>query len=473
MNMLAIDQAGQAQPLRANKPVDYKHRSFMVVDDQSSARQSLRLCIQNMGGGKVLFGTNYNDALFRLKNGYQPDVVLLDYNLEGGRDGQQLFEQMRKGGLIQEETIVMMVTAERAYENVVAIVELVPDDYVLKPFTPERLRLRLDRIVAKKDFLQPYYRRKQQKDLHGALQALETLIAQPASERYYFDLLRLRAELLLDLADYSQAIQTYQQILAQHQFPWAKVGLARALARENRHSEARSLLEEITRDYPHYFNAFDLHATICKEQGDYQTSQDILVEVSGRTPRNYDRKRQLVEVAMLNGDHATARAVMQDILQNSLLEGDEAVAAHLNLARICLQAGESLQAAETLAAIPERMLTQLDDQTRLSLIALRAAADPNAAAQAFSRERVALYNLREPPIELGLDAVRAALATYDLDLATRISRNLLLNKHTRKAFNGLLAIFAAVGQESALREVQRQVGRQIAKEASRTDALRG
>ena len=46
----------------------------------------------------------------------------------------------------------MMVTGEQSYEQVVSAVELVPDDYIIKPFSPDKLVLRLDRIMAKKEF---------------------------------------------------------------------------------------------------------------------------------------------------------------------------------------------------------------------------------------------------------------------------------------------------------------------------------
>ena len=41
----------------------------------------------------------------------------------------------------------MMVTAERTYDRVMSAAELAPDDYLVKPFTEETLRLRLVRAA--------------------------------------------------------------------------------------------------------------------------------------------------------------------------------------------------------------------------------------------------------------------------------------------------------------------------------------
>ena len=46
--------------------------------------------------------------------------------------------------MIKSATIFMMVTAERSYEKVVSAVELAPDDYLIKPFSGEVLRTRLE-----------------------------------------------------------------------------------------------------------------------------------------------------------------------------------------------------------------------------------------------------------------------------------------------------------------------------------------
>jgi hypothetical protein len=57
----------------------------------------------------------------------QFDLVLCEYDLEGGQDGQQLLEDLRHHKLISLATMFFMVTAEGDYGKVVSAAELAPD----------------------------------------------------------------------------------------------------------------------------------------------------------------------------------------------------------------------------------------------------------------------------------------------------------------------------------------------------------
>jgi len=109
---------------------DFKNYRFMVIDDQPLVRQSLRSIIQTMGGFIVEMAQGYTDAINKIR-ATPPDVILCDYMMGAGRTGQQLLEEVRRNAHIPEEAIFLMVTGEQAYEQVVACVELIPDDYVL------------------------------------------------------------------------------------------------------------------------------------------------------------------------------------------------------------------------------------------------------------------------------------------------------------------------------------------------------
>ena len=298
----------------------YAKKRFLVIDDQPQARDALRTIAQTIGAFAVEFATNYQDAIYRIRNNV-PDIILCDYVLGEGRSGQQLLEELRRFNLLADESIFMMVTGEQSYEQVVSAVELVPDDYIIKPFSPDKLVLRLDRIMAKKAFFKEYYQEKRKKEYAAALAILEAQRNSEAGRPYRFEILRQRAEVLLNSGDSEGAEQAYRGILENYEFPWARAGVARSLHRQNKLSEARSEIDRVVASTPHFFDAADLKANICMAQGEHAEAQQILDDVAKKTPRNYQRKRLLAEAATLNGDTETACAIMADVVANDTMPG--------------------------------------------------------------------------------------------------------------------------------------------------------
>ena len=129
--------------------VDYAALRALVVDDYPGIRSALRLTLSNFGVTKVQLVSNAAEAIYQVKQS-QFDFILCDFNLGDGRDGQQLLEELRHSQLISVKTVFMMVTAESYYENVAATAELAPDDSMIKPFSAELLRGRLEGILLKK-----------------------------------------------------------------------------------------------------------------------------------------------------------------------------------------------------------------------------------------------------------------------------------------------------------------------------------
>ena len=125
-------------------------------------RAWLRNAILGMGGRSVDQASSYNDAIYRIRNREAFDVVLCDYvlseerNTTGrgaravARDGQHLLEECRRQRLIRTSCVFIMVTGERKYEKIFAVAELAPDDYLLKPLSPQALADRLYAAYSKR-----------------------------------------------------------------------------------------------------------------------------------------------------------------------------------------------------------------------------------------------------------------------------------------------------------------------------------
>jgi len=440
---------------------DYSKKRFLVVDDQPQARDALRTIAQQLGAFSVEFAINYQDAIYRIRNN-TPDIILCDYMLGEGRSGQQMLEELRRFSLLPDETIFMMVTGEQSYEQVVSAVELIPDDYIIKPFSPDKLLLRLDRIVAKKLFFAGYYKEKRKQEFANALAILEAARDSEAGRPYRFEILRQRAEVFLASGDVKSAETAYRNILENYEFPWARAGVARSLHKQNRLQEARAEIDQVVASTPHFFDAGDLKASICMAQGEHAEAQQILDDIAKKTPRNYVRKRLLAEAATLNGDTDTALAAMADVIANDTMPGAISVEDLLASARGHVNTGDKITAERILLGIRDAEVQKMGLAEQASFAALLAISSPEKGKPRFAGLRPALLNT-EFNATHRVDIMRAALALDDKELADVQAEQLLAGHDAKKVFGTLRAQYSLHGREKDLREIQRQVALKLIK----------
>ena len=433
----------------------FTSKRFLVIDDQPTARDALRTIAQTVGAFAVEFAANYQDALYRIRNN-TPDIILCDYMLGDGRSGQQLLEELRRFGLLADETVFMMVTGEQSYEQVVSAVELVPDDYIIKPFSPDRLLLRLERILAKKEFFAEYYREKRRKEFARALAILEAKRDSEAARPYRFEILRQRAEVMLAKGDAKAAETAYRAILDAGEFPWARAGVARSLEHQDRLTEARAEIDRVVASTPHYFDAADVKARICMAQGEPEEAQKVLDEVAKKTPRNYLRKRLLAEAATLNGDTATAQAAMADVLANDTMPGAIQPEDKLALARSQVSSGDKISAERTLVGMRESEVQNLTLDGQASFAALMTIAAPDRGKTKFAGLRPALISAALDNTTR-LDVAYAALGLGDNELADHQAHYMMASDDAKKIFGSARKLYALHGREKDFREIQKQV----------------
>lgn len=200
-----------------------KNKSVLILDDSKAMRDMLRVHLSNIGVNDVSQTERVPDAM-RAIRARAFSVILCDYNLGEGRNGQQFLEEARVAKAIRHSDVFMMVTAEKAYENVMAVAEYAPDDYLLKPFNANELDKRLIAAFRKKyellDVLEPLDR----EDLAAVLSACDKRLASD-SAKYRMTVERIGAETFLELERYEDAARCYEDILHEKPQAWAELGL--------------------------------------------------------------------------------------------------------------------------------------------------------------------------------------------------------------------------------------------------------
>lgn len=330
----------------SNAPeTDFSTLAVLVIDDHPGMRTSLRMTLSNFGVTKTDMSQGAFDAVHRIKQ-RKYDVIVCDYNLGEGRDGQQLLEELRHSKLISLATVFLMVTAERTYEKVMSAVELAPDDYLIKPFTAEALQQRLGQVLKKKAAFAPVYRLMEDGLNAEAATVCDRIAA--LNPAYTIDAWRLKAELLIATGHIEESRQIYERILAMRAVPWARLGLAKTLFLQDQQQEAENLLLDLVDEAPDYMAAHDYLARVQEARNDLESALSTLSQAVEHSPNMLGRQRNLGDVAYSLGELETAERAFSTVVAknvHSILRSPED---HARLARIQVEQGKFQEAGSVL-----------------------------------------------------------------------------------------------------------------------------
>ena len=117
---------------------DYlKYKKILIVDDEADLREMVTSILEQDGFKTIKTAGTVAEAL-KICRDWEPDLAILDVMLPDG-NGFSLFEQMRTF----TEVPVLFLTARGEDEDKLKGLGLGADDYMVKPFLPKELSLRI------------------------------------------------------------------------------------------------------------------------------------------------------------------------------------------------------------------------------------------------------------------------------------------------------------------------------------------
>ena len=115
----------------------------LVVDDSSTMRKIILRSLEAVGVTGTAEAADGNPALSYF-NENPVDIVLTDWNMPG-KNGLELVKDIRAAG---SQVPIIMLTTEAERQRVIDAVAAGVSDYLIKPFTPEALRDKLNKFVT-------------------------------------------------------------------------------------------------------------------------------------------------------------------------------------------------------------------------------------------------------------------------------------------------------------------------------------
>ncbi|MBV8467411.1 MAG: response regulator [Burkholderiales bacterium] len=418
----------------------------LVVDDFQGMRTMLRDMLREGGATQIDLASNGKEALHRLQE-QKFDIVLCDYNLGPGKNGQQVLEEAKVRKLIGPACTWVMVTAEKASDGIMGAMEYQPDAYLIKPVTTDLLLSRLERIAVKKQAFGDIDRALTGKHYAKALKLCEEQLQYDKTNAA--ELLRLKASILVTMGDEAAARTLYESVLGRREIAWARIGLGRICFDDGDYEAAAGHFRTCIEANAANMEAYDWLAKAEQYLGNLDQAEAVLTQALKLSPNSPTRQRNLGELALRRGDLETAdRAFRKSIAvgEHSIFKTADA---YIGLAKVFGATDRSDEAMKVL----KTAVTQFNqDEVRLraksteGLIHKRNEHLDAANAAANEVAQILATGTVQADEAASLEAAELLLATGHKEAGIALLQSVVRNNHENEALlEQVKGVFAEAG----------------------------
>ena len=121
-------------------------KKILIIDDELSIRILLENFLKR--NYDVIAKNDGMEGLKWMEEGNIPDLVVADIQMPN-LDGYEFIKNVRASGYYKDIPLIMLSGIESSNEKVKCL-KLGADDYVVKPFNPEELEIRIQLLLSRK-----------------------------------------------------------------------------------------------------------------------------------------------------------------------------------------------------------------------------------------------------------------------------------------------------------------------------------
>ena len=341
-----------------------KHLKFLVVDDFIDFRRTVKGMLAGLGVAHIVDAFDGESALLRL-SASKYDIILCDYNLGPGKDGQQVLEEAKHYKYIGYMTIFMMVTAENSMDMIMGVVEYMPDDYLMKPFTKQMLEKKLLSVLEKKIALRAIIQTIEVMDYEKALTLCDEAIGK--SPKHISEILRIKGEIFAKIEDHQRTEAFYKEVSSMGKMPWALFGLGKCQYLQGRMEDAKETFTLLIKTNDKLMAAYDWLAKVLDATGHPKEAQTILMKATEISPRALGRQRELGAIANKNQDLKTAAKSFKTAISQGKNSAFKTPSDYTTLAKVLVDADSSEEGLKVLKDAHQEFPKDLGATVQLGL----------------------------------------------------------------------------------------------------------
>ncbi|MGZ4956100.1 MAG: response regulator [Methylobacter sp.] len=347
-------------------PINLASKKILVVDDQAIMRETIKHILGSFGARFIVEAESGINAITAMRID-RFDIVLCDYNLLRGKNGQQVLEEARHLKLLPVKTIFIMVTCEQSQEMVLTAIDNKPDDYLIKPFNRLQLLSRIERCYARKKYLASIENEIDNGNLYLAIQNCEKLLKLD-DKKMRLQLLKIHAELAIKVGDFKKAEEIYQSILQERELPWARLGLGVVAFFLGYYDQAIKTFEDLIEQYPVMLEAYDWLVKAHESMGNDEHAVSSLNSAVTLSPMSILRQKKLALLADKTENFAVAKRAYTATIKLGKNSIHGSSADYAGLANVHLKSNAANEALKILYELNQQSHNDPEAKIRAALL---------------------------------------------------------------------------------------------------------
>jgi DNA-binding response OmpR family regulator len=339
---------------------------ILVVEDQAIMRETIKHILGSFGARFIVEAESGANAITAMKID-RFDIVLCDYNLLRGKNGQQVLEEARHHKLLPVNAVFIMVTCEQSQEMVLSAIDNKPDDYLIKPFNRQQLLSRIERCHARKTYLASIENEIDSGNLYQAIRNCEQLLQQD-DKKMRMPLLKLHAELAVKVGDFKTAEAIYQNILEERELPWARLGLGIVAFFLGYYDQAINTFDDLIEQYPMMLEAHDWLVKTYESAGNDEHAVCSLNSAVMLSPLSILRQKKLALLADKTQNFVVAKKAYAAAIKLGKNSIHGSSADYSGLANIHLKSNAANEAMKILYELNQQPQNDAETKLRAALL---------------------------------------------------------------------------------------------------------
>jgi CheY-like chemotaxis protein len=336
---------------------------ILIIDNVVSAKEQFTLPLEQIGFRDIQYVESTNRALLAIEK-LPFDLIICAYSIQTEHDGLYFYEQLLQLKSLNSKTGFIFTSSLASFDIIQSIVDLPPDDFVVKPVNSEKLAQRINRVLKRKQRMNAICEFIEQQKYNSALTEVDNVLSSQNNRELFPIALKTKGDLLLLSQRYADAGVFFTSMLKVQALTWAEVGLIKCLIALDQDNEAEKRIVALACKRETKIIAYELLAILHVKHNKFNEALESALMAVEISPKSFKRQNTTRLLAKLSHDHETEFDITKRMLicaKNSVKESPQlyknAVRAGIDFA----MSAEPQQLQEIMSAT-KQFLTQLKKQ---------------------------------------------------------------------------------------------------------------